>query len=116
MLGCDRHLLPGGARRRHALSFRQIGLDPATGQLVEGIENRSIVFSKPEKRGKGWWRIARRYGQAHSLSDRPVAFRPRQRDHARYFDKPYPARAVVGGRGASARRTDRGGAILVLQG
>jgi len=114
--GSDRHLLPAVRFGDTLYLSGQIGLDPATGQLVDGIENQiHRVFANLRL----WRRPAADrspIGQAHRLSDRLVAFRPRQRDHARYFDKPYPARAVVGVAALPRAALIEADAILVASG
>src|SRR3979409_2368079 len=75
----------------------QIGLDPATGQLVDGIENQiNRVFANLKA-------VAEARGGARSetlnltvyLADLSHFVRVNE-IMPRYFDKPYPARAVVG--------------------
>ena len=94
----------------------QIGLDPATGQLVEGIENEiDRVFGNLKA-------IAEAAGG--SLADvvkltvylADLAHFTRVNEiMARYFDKPYPARAAVGVAALPRGALIEADAILVLQ-
>src|SRR6266852_9854708 len=75
----------------------QIGLDPATGQLVEGIENQiHRVFGKLKAVAKaGGGSLDDAVKVTVYLTDLSHFARVNE-IMPRYFNKPYPARAVVG--------------------
>jgi len=75
----------------------QIGLDPASGQLVEGIENQiQRVFGNlkavAEAAGSSLGDVVKLTVYLTDLSN----FARVNEAMARYFKQPYPARAVVG--------------------
>ena len=75
----------------------QIGLDPATGQLVDGIENQiNRVFANLKAVAEaGGGSLADVVKITIYLTDLSHFVRVNE-IMPRYFDKPYPARAVVG--------------------
>ena len=75
----------------------QIGLDPATGQLVDGIENQiHRVFGNLKAVSEaGGGSLADAVKLTVYLTDLSHFARVNE-IMVRYFDKPYPARAVVG--------------------
>ena len=75
----------------------QIGLDPATGQLVEGVDNQiERVFANlravAEAAGASLAEVAKLTVYLTDLAN----FARVNETMARYFSPPYPARAVVG--------------------
>jgi len=75
----------------------QIGLDPATGQLVEGIENQiQRVFGNlkavAEASGASLGDVVKLNVYLTDLAN----FARVNETMAKYFSRPYPARAVVG--------------------
>ena len=75
----------------------QIGLDPASGQLVEGVENQiQRVFANlkavAEAAGASLGSVAKLTVYLTDLAD----FARVNEAMAQYFSQPYPARAVVG--------------------
>jgi reactive intermediate/imine deaminase len=75
----------------------QIGLDPATGQLVEGIENQiQRVFGNlkavAEASGASLGDVVKLNVYLTDLAN----FARVNETMAKYFSQPYPARAVVG--------------------
>ena len=75
----------------------QIGLDPATGQLVDGVENQiQRVFGNlkavAEAAGASLGDVAKLTVYLTDLAN----FARVNETMARYFGQPYPARAVVG--------------------
>jgi reactive intermediate/imine deaminase len=115
--GCDRHLFPGGARGRNAfISPVRSGLDPQTGQLVEGIENQiDRVFRNLAVAESQADRSAMRVKLTVYLTD--LAHFARVNEiMARYFEKPYPARAAVGVAALPRGAQVEADAILVFQG
>ncbi len=95
----------------------QIGLDPATGQLVEGIENQiHRVFGNLKAVAKaGGGSLADTVKLTVYLTDLSYFARVNE-IMPRYFDKPYPARAVVGVATLPRAALIEADAILVLQG
>ena len=95
----------------------QIGLDPATGQLVEGIENQMHrVFGNLKAVAKaGGGSLADTVKLTVYLTDLSYFARVNE-IMPRYFDKPYPARAVVGVAALPRGALIEADAILVLQG
>ncbi len=75
----------------------QIGLDPTTGQLVEGIENQiDRVFANLKAVAEaGGGSLADAVKLTVYLTDLSHFARVNE-IMTRYFDKPYPARAAVG--------------------
>lgn len=75
----------------------QIGLDPATGQLVDGIENQiHRVFANLKAVAEaGGGSLADAVKLTVYLTDLSHFARVNE-VMTRYFDKPYPARAAVG--------------------
>ena len=75
----------------------QIGLDPATGHLVDGIENQiHRVFGNLKAVSEaGGGSLADAVKLTVYLTDLSHFARVNE-IMVRYFDKPYPARAVVG--------------------
>ncbi|HEX9194211.1 MAG TPA: RidA family protein [Burkholderiales bacterium] len=93
----------------------QIGLDPATGQLVEGIENQiHRVFGNlkavAEAAGGS---LASAVKLTVYLTDLAHFVRVNE-IMARYFDKPYPARAAVGVAALPRGALIEADAVLVL--
>src|SRR5437879_13751430 len=93
----------------------QIGLDPATGQLVEGIENQiHRVFGNlkavAEAAGGS---LASAVKLTVYLTDLAHFVRVNE-ILARYFDKPYPARAAVGVAALPRGALIEADAVLVL--
>ena len=74
----------------------QIGLDPATGNLRDGIEAQARQVVRESARGRrSGRRFARRHRQADAAAGRPGRLREGQRHHGRAsFKPPYPARAT----------------------
>lgn len=75
----------------------QIGLDPASGQLVEGVENQiQRVFANlkavAEAAGASLGSVAKLTVYLTDLAN----FARVNETMAQYFSEPYPARAVVG--------------------
>lgn len=75
----------------------QIGLDPASGQLVEGVENQiQRVFANlkavAEAAGASLGSVAKLTVYLTDLAN----FARVNETMAQYFSQPYPARAVVG--------------------
>ncbi len=75
----------------------QIGLDPASGQLVEGVENQiQRVFANlkavAEAAGASLGNVAKLTVYLTDLAN----FARVNEAMAQYFSQPYPARAVVG--------------------
>ena len=95
----------------------QIGLDPATGQLVDGIENQiHRVFANLKAVAEaGGGSLADAVKLTIYLTD--LSHFPRVNEiMTRYFDKPYPARAAVGVVALPRGALVEADAILVLQG
>ena len=94
----------------------QIGLDPATGQLVEGIENQiHRVFGNLKAVAKaGGGSLADTVKLTVYLTDLSHFARVNE-IMIRYFDKPYPARAAVGVVALPRGALVEADAILVLQ-
>ena len=94
----------------------QIGLDPANGQLVDGIENQiHRVFGNLKA-------VARAGGGSLDDAVRLTIYLTDLSHFARvneimaqYFDKPYPARAVVGVAALPRGALVEADAILALQ-
>ena len=94
----------------------QIGLDPASGQLVDGIENQiHRVFGNLKA-------VARAGGGSLDDAVRLTIYLTDLSHFARvneimaqYFDKPYPARAVVGVAALPRGALVEADAILALQ-
>src|SRR5712691_11153256 len=85
----------------------QIGLDPQTGQLVDGIESQiDRVFRNLEA-------VAEAVKHTVYLTDLSHFARVNE-IMARYFDKPYPARAAVGVAALPRGALVEADAILVL--
>jgi reactive intermediate/imine deaminase len=95
----------------------QIGLDPATGQLVDGIENQiHRVFGNLKAVAKaGGGSLDDTVKLTIYLTDLSHFARVNE-IMPRYFDKPYPARAVVGVAALPRGALIEADAILVLQG
>ena len=95
----------------------QIGLDPATGQLVDGIENQiHRVFANLKAVAEaGGGSLADAVKLTVYLTDLSHFARVNEL-MTRYFDKPYPARAVVGVVALPRGALVEADAILVLQG
>lgn len=93
----------------------QIGLDPATGQLVDGIENQiHRVFGNLRAVAKaGGGSLADAVKLNVYLTDLSHFARVNE-IMTRYFDKPYPARAVVGVAALPRGALVEADAILVL--
>ena len=94
----------------------QIGLDPATGQLVDGIENQiHRVFGNLKAVAKaGGGSLADTAKLTIYLTDLSHFARVNE-IMARYFDKPYPARAAVGVVALPRGALVEADAILALQ-
>jgi len=95
----------------------QIGLDPATGQLVEGIENQiQRVFANlkavAEAAGASLGDVAKLTVYLTDL----VNFARVNETMARFFSQPYPARAVVGVASLPRGALIEADAIIVLPG
>ena len=95
----------------------QIGLDPATGQLVDGIENQiHRVFRNLKAVAEaGDGSLADAVKLTVYLTDLSHFARVNE-FMVRYFDKPYPARAVVGVAALPRGALVEADAILVFQG
>ena len=95
----------------------QIGLDPATGQLVDGIENQiHRVFGNLKAIAEaGGGSLADAVKLTVYLTDLSHFARVNE-IMARYFEKPYPARAAVGVVALPRGALIEADAILVLQG
>ena len=95
----------------------QIGLDPATGQLVDGIENQiHRVFANLKAVAEaGGGSLADAVKLTVYLTDLSHFTRVNE-IMTRYFDKPYPARAAVGVVALPRGALVEVDAILVLQG
>ena len=95
----------------------QIGLDPATGQLVEGIENQiHRVFGNLKAVAEaGGGSLADVVKITIYLTDLSHFVRVNE-IMAQYFEKPYPARAAVGVAALPRGALVEADAILVLQG
>jgi reactive intermediate/imine deaminase len=94
----------------------QIGLDPASGQLVDGIENQiHRVFGNLKAVAEaGGGSLADAVKLTVYLTDLSHFARVNE-IMSRYFDKPYPARAVVGVAALPRGALVEADAILVLQ-
>ena len=106
----DRPLLAGGCRQRHGLPFGQIGLDPATGELVAGgIEAQARrVFTNLAA-------VAEAAGSSLAAAVRVTIYLVDFGHFAvvngimqEYFNEPYPARVTI-----AAAGLPRGAAIEV---
>ena len=95
----------------------QIGLDPATGQLVDGIENQiHRVFGNLKAVSEaGGGSLADAVKLTVYLTDLSHFARVNE-IMTRYFDKPYPARAAVGVVALPRGALVEADAILVLGG
>jgi len=95
----------------------QIGLDPATGQLVDGIENQiHRVFGNLKAVAKaGGGSLDDAVKLTIYLTDLSHFARVNE-IMPRYFNKPYPARAVVGVAALPRGAMVEADAILALQG
>jgi reactive intermediate/imine deaminase len=95
----------------------QIGLDPATGELVDGIENQiHRVFGNLKAVAEaGGGSLADAVKLTVYLTDLSH-FAHVNEIMARYFEKPYPARAAVGVVALPRGALVEADAILVLQG
>jgi reactive intermediate/imine deaminase len=95
----------------------QIGLDPATGQLVDGIENQiNRVFANLKAVAEaGGGSLADTVKLTVYLTDLSHFVRVNE-IMPRYFDKPYPARAVVGVAALPRGALIEADATLALQG
>jgi reactive intermediate/imine deaminase len=95
----------------------QIGLDPATGQLVEGIENQihRVFGNLKAVANAGGGSLADAVKLTVYLTDLSHFARVNE-IMAGYFDKPYPARAAVGVAALPRGALIEADAILVLQG
>ena len=93
----------------------QIGLDPGTGQLVDGIENQiHRVFRNLKAVAEaGGGSLADAVKLTVYLTDLSHFARVNE-IMVRYFDKPYPARAVVGVAALPRGALVEADAILVL--
>ncbi len=94
----------------------QIGLDPATGQLVDGIENQIYrVFANLKAVAEaGGGSLADAVKLTVYLTDLSHFARVNE-VMTRYFDKPYPARAAVGVVALPRGALIEADAILVLR-
>jgi len=94
----------------------QIGLDPATGQLVDGIENQIYrVFANLKAVAEaGGGSLADAVKLTVYLTDLSHFVRVNE-IMTRYFDKPYPARAAVGVVALPRGALVEADAILVLR-
>ncbi len=94
----------------------QIGLDPATGQLVDGIENQIYrVFANLKAVAEaGGGSLADAVKLTVYLTDLSHFARVNE-IMTRYFDKPYPARAAVGVVALPRGALIEADAILVLR-
>ena len=95
----------------------QIGLDPATGQLVQGIENQiHRVFGNlkavAEAAGAALGDVVKLNVYLTDLAD----FARVNEAMAKYFSQPYPARAVVGVASLPRGALVEADAIVVLRG
>ena len=95
----------------------QIGLDPATGQLVDGIENQihRVFRNLTAVAEAGGGSLADAVKLTVYLTDLSHFARVNE-IMVRYFDKPYPARAVVGVAALPRGALVEADAILVFQG
>ncbi len=94
----------------------QIGLDPATGELVDGIENQiHRVFANLKAVAEaGGGSLAAAVKLTVYLTDLSHFARVNE-IMTRYFDKPYPARAAVGVVALPRGALVEADAILVLR-